>query len=383
MIPTEQEAKYLQPTYTRQPILITRGSGTRVWDSDGREYIDCVAGIAVNVCGHCHPRIVEAIRKQAETLIHTSNLYYTEPQIRLAEELTNITGLDRIFFCNSGTEAAEAAMKLARRATGKTDFIAAENSFHGRTLGALSLTHTEKYRTPFEPLVPGVSFVRYNDAAAIEEAITPETAAVFLEPVQGEGGIHIASTEYLKEVREICDSRDLLLIIDEVQTGFGRTGAWFAYEHYRTLPDIMIMAKALGSGFPIGAMASRDDLRFERGDHGTTFGGNPLACAASLASIAVIRDEGLVERSKTLGAYLMNKLQSVESLHGNRVREVRGMGLMIGMDFESGCSNLVDLARERGVLLNRTADTVLRFLPPLVITEQEIDRVLSVVWSIE
>jgi acetylornithine/N-succinyldiaminopimelate aminotransferase len=259
MTPTEAEAKYLQPTYTRQPITLTRGSGTRVWDADGREYLDCLAGIAVNVCGHCHPKIVEAIQKQAETLIHTSNLYYTEPQIKLAEELSHITGLDRIFFCNSGTEAAEAAMKLARRATGKTDFIAAENSFHGRTLGALSLTHTEKYRAPFEPLIPGVTFVKYDDAAAIAEAITPDTAAVVLEAVQGEGGIKIASKEYLKEVREICDERDVLLILDEVQTGFGRTGAWFACEHYGITPDIMTMAKALGSGVPIGAMASRED----------------------------------------------------------------------------------------------------------------------------
>lgn len=379
MTPTEAEAKYLQPTYARQPITLTRGSGTRVWDADGREYIDCLAGIAVNVCGHCHPKVVEAIKKQAETLIHTSNLYYTEPQIKLAEELTNLTGLDRIFFCNSGTEAAEAAMKLARRATGKTDFIAAENSFHGRTLGALSLTHTEKYRAPFEPLIPGVTFVKYNDAAAIEQAITPETAAVVLEAVQGEGGIRIASTEYLREVREICDSKDVLLIIDEVQTGFGRTGAWFACEHYGIKPDIMTMAKALGSGFPIGAMASREDIKFERGDHGATFAGSPLACAASLATIDVIRDEGLVERSRILGAHLMDKLQSIESLAGNRVREVRGIGLMVGMDFESGCGKLVDLARERGVLLNCTADTVLRFLPPLVITESEIDQVLSVV----
>ena len=383
MTPIESEARYIQPTYTRQPITLTRGSGTRVWDADGNEYIDCLAGIAVNVCGHCHPKVVEAIQKQAATLIHTSNLYYTEPQIKLAEELINLTGLDRIFFCNSGTEACEAAIKLARRTTGKTGFIATENSFHGRTLGALSLTHKEKYRTPFEPLVPGVSFVRYNDADAIAEAITPETAAVFLEAVQGEGGIHVADTEYLKEVRELCDSQDVLLILDEVQTGFGRTGAWFAYEHYGVLPDIMIMAKALGGGFPIGAMASRNDLQFERGDHGTTFGGDPLACAASLATIDVIRSEDLIERSKTLGAYLLNKLQSIGSLAGNRVREVRGMGLMIGMDFESGCSDLVDLAREYGVLLNCTADTVLRFLPPLVITKQEIDQVLSVIESLE
>ncbi len=375
----EAEAKYIQPTYTRQPITLTRGSGARVWDSEGREYIDCIAGVAVNVCGHCHPKIVEAIRTQAETLIHTSNLYYTEPQIKLAEELANLTGLDRIFFCNSGTEAVEAAMKLARRATGKTDFIASENSFHGRTLGALSLTHTEKYRKPFEPLIPGVTFVRYDDAAAIAAAITPDTAAVVLEAVQGEGGIHIASTEYLREVREICDSNDVLLILDEVQTGFGRTGTWFAYEHYGIKPDIMTMAKALGSGFPIGAMASREDLLFGRGEHGATFAGSPLACAAALATISVIRDEGLVERSRTLGAHLREGLQSIESLAGNKVREVRGIGLMVGIDFETGCGDLVNMARERGVLLNCTADTVLRFLPPLVITESEIDQVMAVV----
>ncbi len=375
----EAEAKYIQPTYTRQPITLTRGSGARVWDSEGREYIDCIAGVAVNVCGHCHPKIVEAIRTQAETLIHTSNLYYTEPQIKLAEELANLTGLDRIFFCNSGTEAVEAAMKLVRRATGKTDFIASENSFHGRTLGALSLTHTEKYRKPFEPLIPGVTFVRYDDAAAIAAAITPDTAAVVLEAVQGEGGIHIASTEYLREVREICDSNDVLLILDEVQTGFGRTGTWFAYEHYGIKPDIMTMAKALGSGFPIGAMASREDLLFGRGEHGATFAGSPLACAAALATISVIRDEGLVERSRTLGAHLREGLQSIESLAGNKVREVRGIGLMVGIDFETGCGDLVNMARERGVLLNCTADTVLRFLPPLVITESEIDQVMAVV----
>ena len=375
----EAEAKYIQPTYTRQPITLTRGSGARVWDAEGNEYIDCIAGVAVNVCGHCHPKIVEAIRTQAETLIHTSNLYYTEPQIKLAEELANLTGLDRIFFCNSGTEAVEAAMKLARRSTGKTDFIASENSFHGRTLGALSLTHTEKYRKPFEPLIPGVTFVRYDDAAAIAEAITPDTAAVVLEAVQGEGGIHIASAEYLREVREICDSNDVLLIIDEVQTGFGRTGAWFAYEHYGIKPDIMTMAKALGSGFPIGAMASREDLLFGRGEHGATFAGSPLACAAALATISVIKEEGLVERSRTLGAHLLRGLQSIESLAGNSVREVRGIGLMVGIDFETGCGDLVNMARERGVLLNCTADTVLRFLPPLVITESEIDRAMAVV----
>ena len=379
MTPIEAEAKYIQPTYTRQPITLTRGSGARVWDSEGNEYIDCIAGVAVNVCGHCHPKVVEAIRTQAETLIHTSNLYYTEPQIKLAEELNHLTGLDRIFFCNSGTEAVEAAMKLARRSTGKTDFIASENSFHGRTLGALSLTHTEKYRKPFEPLIPGVTFVRYNDAEAIAEAITPDTAAVVLEAVQGEGGIHIAAAEYLREVREICDSNDVLLILDEVQTGFGRTGAWFAYEHYGIMPDIMTMAKALGSGFPIGAMASREDLLFGRGEHGATFAGSPLACAAAVATISVIRDEGLVERSRTLGAHLLRGLQSIESLAGNRVREVRGIGLMVGIDFETGCGDLVNMARERGVLLNCTADTVLRFLPPLVITESDLDRVMAVV----
>ena len=375
----EAEAKYIQPTYTRQPILITRGSGARVWDAEGREHIDCIAGVAVNVCGHCHPKVVEAIRTQAETLIHTSNLYYTEPQIKLAEELADLTGLDRIFFCNSGTEAVEAAMKLARRSTGKTDFIAAENSFHGRTLGALSLTHTEKYRKPFEPLIPGVTFVKYDDAEAVSEAITPDTAAVVLEAVQGEGGIHIASPEYLREVREICDSKDVLLILDEVQTGFGRTGTWFAYEHYGIKPDIMTMAKALGSGFPIGAMASREDLLFGRGEHGATFAGSPLACAAAAATISVIRDEGLVERSRTLGAHLLKGLQSIESLAGNKVQEVRGIGLMVGIDFETGCGDLVNMARERGVLLNCTANTVLRFLPPLVITESDLDRVMAVV----
>ena len=368
--------KYIFRTYTRQPIAIKSAKGALVTDVDGKEYIDCVAGIAVNNVGHCHPAVVDAIKRQAEQLIHVSNLYYTENQAMLAEELASISGMERVFYCNSGAEAVEGALKLARKASGKKEFVATEHAFHGRTRGALSVTHKEKYRKPFEPLAPAV-FVPYNDTEAIRSAITGDTAGLILEPIQGEGGVIIPSDDYLKEVREICDDKSVLLILDEVQTGFGRTGKWFAKEHSGIAPDIMTMAKAMGGGFPMGAMLAREDVaaNFVRGDHASTFGGSALACAAALANIDVIKKEKLVKRSYDMGNYLVSKLRQ---LNKDYILEIRGKGLMVGMELSIKCEDIVAGAREKGVLLNCTSESVLRFVPPLTITKQQLDTVVSV-----
>ncbi|MFA4957689.1 MAG: acetylornithine transaminase [Candidatus Methanoperedens sp.] len=368
--------KYIFQTYTRQPIAIRSAKGALVTDVNGKEYIDCVAGIAVNNVGHCHPFVVDAIKRQAEQLIHVSNLYYTENQALLAQELVILSGMDRVFYCNSGAEAVEGALKLARKASGKKEFIATEHAFHGRTSGALSVTHKEKYRKPFEPLAPAI-FVPYNDANAIRSAITNDTAGVILEPIQGEGGVIIPSDDYLKEVREICDEKGTLLILDEVQTGFGRTGKWFAREHAGITPDIMTTAKAMGGGFPMGAMLAKEEVaaNFVRGDHASTFGGSALACAAALANIEVIKKEKLVKRSQDMGNYLVDKLKGLKK---DYVKDIRGKGLMVGMELSIKCEDLVAKARDSGVLLNCTSESVLRFVPPLTITEKQIDTVVSV-----
>ena len=372
----EKDSKYVMQTYGREPLVLSEGKGAVVRDIYGKEYIDCVAGIAVNNVGHCHPTVVRAIQTQAEKLLHVSNLYYTEIQAELAETLVSVTGMERVFFCNSGAEAVEAAMKLARVASGKTAFVAAEHSFHGRTIGSLSVTYKSMYRDPFMPPVSSeTTFVPYSDADAIRQAISENTAAVILEPIQGEGGVNIPGPEYLKEVREICDETGTLLIFDEVQTGFGRTGTWFCKEQFGVEPDIMSMAKAIGGGLPMGAIAAREGLSFERGQHASTFGGGPLACAAALASIKAIREEGLLKRSKENGAYFMGKLRNMDR---EDVVEVRGKGLMIGVEIKYPCSKFVGFAREYGVLVNCTSDSVLRLVPPLVITKEQIDTVVDV-----
>ncbi len=372
----EKDAKYVMQTYGRQPLVLSQGKGALVYDVYGKEYIDCVAGIAVNNVGHCHPKVVQAIREQAGELMHVSNLYYTEIQAELAKALVSVTGMERVFFCNSGAEAVEAAMKLARKVSGKSSFVAAEGSFHGRTIGALSVTYKSVYRAPFEPPVSTqTSFVPYSDADAVRQAISENTAAVILEPVQGEGGVNIPDPGYLKEVREICDETGTLLIFDEVQTGFGRTGTWFCKEQFGVEPDIMSMAKAIGGGFPMGAIAARDGISFERGQHAATFGGGPLACAAALASMEAIKEEKLLERSREIGAYFMEKLRKMDR---DDVVEVRGKGLMIGVEMNYKCGDIVDFAREHGVLVNCTSDSVLRLVPPLVITKEQIDTVVDV-----
>ncbi|MDD3246648.1 MAG: acetylornithine transaminase [Methanosarcina sp.] len=372
----EKDSNYVMQTYGHQPLVLSKGKGAVVQDVYGKEYIDCVAGIAVNNVGHCHPTVVKAIQEQAEKLIHVSNIYYTEIQAELAETLASITGMERVFFCNSGAESVEAAMKLARVVSGKNAFVAAEHSFHGRTIGALSVTHKSMYRDPFMPPVSSETiFVPYSDANAIRHAITENTAAVILEPIQGEGGVNIPGPEYLKEVREICDETGTLLIFDEVQTGFGRTGTWFCKEQFGVEPDILSMAKALGGGLPMGAIAARSGLSFGRGQHASTFGGGPLVCAAALAAIKVIKEEKLLERSKEMGAYFVEKLTDMAR---DDILEVRGKGLMIGVEIKYPCGKFVDFAREHGVLLNCTSDSVLRLVPPLVITKEQIDTVVDV-----
>jgi acetylornithine/N-succinyldiaminopimelate aminotransferase len=370
----KRESEAIFQTYSRQPIVVTRGSGTKVWDSDGKEYLDFVAGIAVNNVGHCHPAVVEAIKRQAETLIHTSNLYYTENQVLLAEELKRLTGMQRAFFCNSGAESVEAALKLARRATGKAGIVAAERCFHGRTLGALGATYKAVYREPFRPLNEA-RFVPYNNSEALKNAVTKETGAVILEPVQGEAGVYVADAEYMRAARQICDDSGALLILDEVQTGFGRTGKWFGMEHSGVKPDIVTLAKALAGGLPMGAMLASgiSAEAFRRGDHGSTFAGSPLVSAAALASIDVIKSENLVSISEDLGAYMKSQLAKLHP------REIRGLGLMIGMDLDADCGQVVSRAREMGVLINSTGEHTLRFIPPLVVTREQIERVVDVI----
>ncbi|MCD4841645.1 MAG: acetylornithine transaminase [Methanosarcinales archaeon] len=374
----EKDSKYVFQNYTRQPIAITSGQGALVRDSQGKDYIDCVAGIAVNNIGHCHPAVVEAVSRQVSELIHVSNLYYTRQQSELAARLVPRTGMDRVFFCNSGTEAVEGALKLARRATGRTDFVAAEHSFHGRTMGALSVTHKPQFREPFQPLIQKVEFVPYSDLEALKGAVDTDTAALILEPIQGEGGIHVPDDGYLQTARDICEDAGVLLIFDEVQTGMGRTGKWFAREHSGVVPDIMTMAKAMAGGLPMGALLAMDETasKMQKGDHAATFGGGPLLCAAALASLKVIEDEGLVDRSARMGRYLVDKLEGLEL---EAVREIRGKGLMVGMELAVKCGPVVDYTRENGVLLNCTSDSVLRFVPPLVITQEQIDKVTDVV----
>jgi acetylornithine/N-succinyldiaminopimelate aminotransferase len=375
----EKEKRYIMQTYRRPQLVIKEGKGAILKDFFGNEYIDCVGGIAVNAVGYSHPVVVKAIQEQAAKLMHVSNLYYTEPQVKLAEKLSELSGMTKAFFCNSGAESIEAALKLACKATGKPGFIAAQGSFHGRTVISLSATYEPKFRRPFEPLLlKSVKFVRYNDADAIRKAIDDETAAVILEPIQGENGVIVPSAGYLNEVREICTEKGVLLILDEVQTGFGRTGKWFGKDHDGVEPDIMTLAKALGAGFPIGAMLARDGIEFEASEHASTFGGNPLACATALASINVMEDEKLVERSRELGNYVMGQVRGENGLESHLVvKEIRGKGLMIAIELVKPCNELVAKAIERGILVNCTVGNVIRLVPPLVISKEQLDTVVS------
>ncbi len=366
--------------YRPRPLVMVRGAGTRLWDIEGREYLDCATGIGVAALGHAHPVLVQAIAEQAGRLITcAAGYYYNDLRARFLAKLTEITppGLTRVFLSNSGAEAVEAAMKLARVCTGRPGIVAARGGFHGRTLGALSATWKAPYRRPFEPLVPGFSHVPFGDPEALTEAITDRTAAVLLEPVQGEAGIYPAPAGYLAEARRLCNQHDALLIFDEVQSGLGRSGKWFACEHYGVIPDVLCLAKALGGGVPLGATVFRRELSFEKGQHGSTFGGNPLACRAGLTVIEQIAENNLLDNVTQVGNYFLHGLQALAKTHPEKVREARGLGLMLALQLRGRAAPLLQGLQERGILALSAGPTTLRFLPPLIFTQAEAERVLS------
>jgi acetylornithine/N-succinyldiaminopimelate aminotransferase len=381
----EKSDRYIMRTYGRYPIVPVRGEGCRLWDADGKEYLDFLGGVAVNNLGHCHPKVVAALQKQAAELIHCSNYYHIPQQIELAELLCNHSFADKAFFCNSGAEANEAAIKLARKYSRDTfgperfEIITAADSFHGRTMATVSATGQEKVQRFFDPLLHGFKHVPFDDVDALEGAVTSATCAVMLEPIQGEGGVNVPSPGYFQEVRRICDRHDLILIFDEVQVGMGRTGKMFAYEHFDIVPDIMTLAKALAGGAPIGTMLATDRYAaaFVPGTHGSTFGGNPLVCAAAIATVRTILEDGILNRCEELGEYLEGELESLQQKYPF-VKEVRGIGLMIGMALDIPAGDIVRKGHERGVLLNVTHDTVLRFVPPLTVTKQEINHMIAI-----
>jgi len=379
--------RYLAPTYAPPPVAFVRGEGCRLWDADGKEYLDFLAGIAVCSTGHCHPRVVEAIQRQAATLLHTSNLFCIEPEARLAQHLVELSFADRCFFANSGAEANEAAIKMARRWAGEhkppsaRTLVTALQSFHGRTLATITATGQEKYQKPFTPLPTGFRYVPYDDVGALEEAVDDDVCAVMIEPIQGEGGVIVPAEDYLARVRELCDEREVLLILDEVQTGMGRTGRWFAYQHSGVEPDIMTLAKALGSGLPIGACLAREEVAcaLRPGDHASTFGGNYVACAAALATIEVMEEEKLVERAEQMGALLGERIEQLAQ-ELPLIEGWRGKGLLIGVLLADPVARpLQSECLERGLVVNAIGDTVLRLAPPLIVTEAEIDEAVGII----
>lgn len=383
----EESSHYIMNTYSRFPLVLRKGRGMHVWSSDGKEYLDFVGGIAVNILGHCHPKVVVALQKQAQRLLHVSNLYHNEPQIKLAKLLVEHSFADKVFFCNSGAEANEAAIKLARKyakenmSGNRFEIITALNSFHGRTLATLTATGQKKFQKGFEPLVPGFRYVEFNDIGALRKTITDETCAVMLEPVQGEGGVRLPSPGYFREVMEECDKHGILLILDEVQTGMGRTGKLFGYENFGVVPDIVTLAKGLGGGFPIGAMLATNKVSasFQPGDHASTFGGNPLACSAAIATIETLLEDGFVlDQCRRMGGYLVKGLDDLKKEHSSVITEVRGIGLLVGMELTRECATLVKACMDRGVIINCTAGNVLRFTPPLIVQEKDIDHLLDI-----
>ena len=361
-------------TYNRFPIVLTKGQGCRLWDAEGREYIDFVSGIAVCNLGHAHPKVSEALSKQADVLLHVSNLYYTEPQIELANRLTQNSFADRIFFCNSGAEANEAAIKLARKYVkdkGEKEryrIITMEKSFHGRTMATLSATGQDKIKKGFEPVLEGFDHIPFNDIEALRKSIGPSTCAVLLEPIQGEGGVRCPDPDYLKAVRRLCDETNLLLVFDEIQTGMGRTGKLFAYEHFGIEPDIMTLAKALANGLPIGAMLAREDVAESLGPgaHASTFGGTPIVTAASAQVIKVLLEENIMGHCAEMGAYFKEKLSELKAGHESIV-DVRGMGLLLGVKLNIEGDAIVNSCMEKGFLINCIQGDILRFIPPLII----------------
>ena len=373
----EIENKHTSGTYAKQPLVIVRGQGASLFDADGVEYLDCSSGHGVANLGHAHPKVAEAIYKQASTLITLFETFPNDQRAALMKKITSLVdGLDRVFFCNSGTEAVEAALKFARLSTGRKNVIAAMRAFHGRTYGSLSATFNKKYREGFEPFVPGFSHVPFNNIAALEKAITNETAAFILEVVQGEGGVYPANAEYIRAARQICDERGALLIVDEIQTGFGRTGKTFAIQHFDVTPDLLCCAKSLAGGLPMGAVLIGGKVHnLTPGTHASTFGGNPLSCAAGVAALTVMEEEDLPAQAAAKGNYLMEKLKKIESPH---IREVRGLGLMVGIEMKQKVAPYIKVLQERKIIVLNAGMTVIRLLPPLVISYEQIDYLVDV-----
>ncbi len=381
--------KYLFPTYKRPPFALVKGEGCRVWDESGKEYLDFVGGIAVCALGHSSPIVTKALEEQSRTLVHVSNLYYTRPQAELAKLLVEHSFADRVFFCNSGAEANEAAIKIARRYTkekfgpGKYTIISMQGSFHGRTMATLSATGQSKVQVGYDPLLPGFKFVPYNDLASLKAAVDDTVCAVMLEPIQGEGGIVVPHPDYLKGVKEICRENGALLIFDEIQTGMGRTGRLFAYEHFGVSPDIMSLAKALGNGLPIGAMLSTEALSsaFGPGSHASTFGGTPLVTAVAKAVVTSLLNDGWLDHCRNMGTYFRAKLEEMKKRHAC-IKEVRGLGLIIGVELDRPGAPVLEACVQRGFLFNCAQEKVLRFVPPLVVTKKEIDQLMEALDSV-
>lgn len=380
----EETEKYYLPVFGRYPMVMELGQGCRVWDNEGNEYVDAFAGIAVNSLGYNHPVLVKAISEQAAKLMHCSNLYYTEIQAKALRVVAEATGMDRIFFANCGAEGNEGAMKLARKygvskAPTKYKIISADESFHGRTFDTLAATGHDYYHVGYGPLSPGHVLVPYGDIEALEAQMDDDVCAVLLEPIQGEGGVHVPPDEYLQQVRALCDKHDALLIFDEVQTGVARTGKWFAYMHSGVKPDILTFAKGIGGGFPVAGFAVPERLAhvFKPGDHGGTFGGNPLACAAVYATLTTIKSEGLVDKVAEKGEYFKNELRKLQEKYPDKVTDVRGCGLMLGMEVAGEGKPIVESCLANNVIVNCTAGNVIRIVPPLIISREEIDIVVA------
>ncbi len=380
----EREAAVFLKTGARVPLTLVRGEGTRVWDDSGKEYLDFVAGISTDALGHAHPAMLKAINEQAQQLIHVSNIFYTVPQVDLAELIVRESGMAGVFFCNSGAEANEGAIKLARKwgrdhRNGAFEIITAENAFHGRTLTTVTATGNPKYMDPFGPLPPGFVYVPYNDIDALRGAINEKTCAIMLEPVQGEGGVNVPDPEYLPAVRKLCDDENILLMLDEIQTGMGRTGTMFGFQRYDFTPDIMTLAKGLGGGIPVAVIVANEKASvFEPGDHGTTFGGQPFATAVALAVAQTLVDEGIPQQAAEKGDHLQRRLRALEDTHPE-VEGVRGQGLLVAVAFKNDiAAEVAAAARDLGLLCNNVRPNAIRLMPPLTVSEAEIDRAVEI-----
>ncbi|MDT3699463.1 MAG: aspartate aminotransferase family protein [Thermincola sp.] len=382
----EMGQKYVMNTYGRLPMALVRGEGAYVWDAEGKQYLDFVSGLAVNSLGHCHPKVVEAIREQAGKLMHVSNMYWIEPQVQLAQMLVENSALDKAFFCNSGAEANEGAIKLARKyarkylGPEKYEIITFDKSFHGRTLAAITATAQPKYQKDLDPLPQGFKYVPFNDFAALEAAVSPHTCAILMEPIQGEGGVNVADYEFMQMVKQLCNDKNLLLIFDEVQCGLARTGKLFAYEHFAVEPDIMTLAKAVAGGFPMGVLMAKEKVAecFQPGDHASTFGGNPLAAAAGCAAVSILADQAFLAETTEKGRYFAEQLNKLQSKY-EFITDIRGKGLIVGLGITVEGKQIVDACLANGLLINCVGSNVLRFLPPLIVSKDHVDTAVAII----